>query len=170
MPTTPAPDLPTLLDFETQIETAAASVLAAAGVTAAITKARAATNNPSLELAIRFETGAAINHWCRTPSGKNHYDMFDGVLEITISADRDANADSTSAVYQQFEFLRGTIAAAFLEGVYPFSGLAWLDVKSFHLRPVGRNAGISESRMQDLSTMTWSLRFGIIKAAWPTSS
>lgn len=170
MPITPAPDLPTLLDFETQIEDATHAILTAAGITAAITQARAAVNVPTLDIAIRFETGEALNHWGRTPSGKPHYDIFNGRLEITLFADRDENADSTSAVYQQFQILRGKIAAALLEGLYPFSGLAWLDVKSGFLRPLGRNAGLSESKLQDLCTMSWAMRFGIIKAAWPTAS
>ena len=170
MPTTPAPDLPTLLDFETQIEDETSAILTAAGISAAITQARSTANVPTLDIAIRFETGEALNHWGRTPSGKAHYDIFNGRLEITLFADRDANADSSGANYQQFQTLRGKISAALLEGLYPFSGLDWLDVKSGFLRPTGRNAGISEGKLQDLCTMTWAMRFGIIKAAWPTAS
>lgn len=170
MPTSPATDLPTLLDFETQFEDETAIILASAGITAAITKARAVANVPTLDLAVRFETGAAIEHWGRTPGGKNHYDIFNGVLEITLFADRDENADATSDVYAQFQTLRGKVSAALLEGLNPFSGLDWLDVSSGFLRPTGRNAGISENKLQDLCTMTWAVRFGIIKAAWPTAS
>ncbi len=170
MPITPAPDLATLLDFETQFEDKTAAILAAAGITAAITKARAVANVPTLDIAIRFETGAALEHWGRTPSGKAHYDIFNGTLEITLFADRDENADSTSAVYAQFQLLLGKISAALLEGLNPFNGLDWLDVSSGFLRPTGRNVGISEDKLQDLCTMTWAVRFGIIKAAWPTAS
>jgi hypothetical protein len=170
MPTSPAPDLPTLLDFETQFEDKAAAILAAAGITAAITKARSTANVPTLDIAIRFDVGEALNHWGITPGGKAHYDMFNGKLEITLFADRDANADSADVNYAQFQLLRGKIAAAFLEGLNPFGGMDWLDVSSFFVRPLGRNAGLGESKLQDLCTMTWAVRFGIIKAAWPSAS
>ncbi len=170
MPTTPAPDLPTLLDFETQFEDETAEIFTTAGISAAITQARSTAEVPTLDIAIRFEVGEAIQHWGRTPSGKAHYDIFNGRLEVTLFADRDANADSANANYAQFQLLRGKIAAALLEGLYPFSGLDWLDVKSGFLRPLGRNAGLGESKLQDISTMSWAVRFGIIKAAWPTSS
>ena len=170
----PAPDLPTLMDFETQFEAQTAVILDATGISAAITQIRAASNVPTLDIAYQFEIGQALNHFSPTPSGKYLHDMFDGVLTITVFANRDDDANPNLATYEQFASLRRQIAAAFVEGTWPFNtvgaGLAYLDTRSFFMRPTARRAGQADEKMQDLVVMSWHVRFGIAKSSWPTAS
>jgi hypothetical protein len=164
-----------MLDFETQFESQAAAIMAAAGITATITKIRSASNVPTLDVAYKFEVGSALaSAHGKTPNGKYHHNIYDGTLEITLFANRDDDANPASSVYAQFALLRRQIAAAFLEGLWPFNtvspGLPYLDTQSGWVRPAGRRAGLSEDKEQDLCVMAFHVRFGIPAACWPTAS
>lgn len=167
----PAPDLPTLLDFEGQLKTALQAIVtnSSPSIVGAIFPQDAATTN-AYGLALRLEVGGVLDgHFGRRPSGKVDFDFFEASFEIEAWANRDDNADNTSASYQKLETFRKNARTVFLEGNTPFAPyLTYLRVR--RIRPLGSQMGLIPERQQDVCTLRFYMDFGIIPNAWPSAS
>ncbi len=165
-----APDLETLLDFETNVEDAAKFFLSTAtGLLAS--SAFASLDQDDLILprfSVMFEMGEALDppDFKTTGSNELEYRKYSGTLSISISTD--AAIDGTQTIHRS---IRAKARAAMLLNAENFTTsdgeggtiLPYYDVN--YMRPTGANM----EKDGDLvtSTMTYEMNLCIRNDAWP---
>jgi len=152
----PAPDLTTLLDFETQIETAIKTALGAASVTAY--RQRDTDNKAAPVVTVQFTQGESLGNLF-SHSGVWREDRFNGEVELRILTRRGASSDSHPSYRAKVRTLmsnwQGTINAA-------LTYLILLDCKT-----AGATPEIEADEDHDYSTLRYSTPFAIRHNAWP---
>jgi len=165
-----APDLETLLDFETNVESAAKIFLSTAtGLLAS--NAFASLDQDDLILprfSVMFELGEALDppDYKTTGSNELEYRKYSGTLSVVISTD--ASIDGTQALHRS---IRAKARAALLLNAENFTTsdgeggtiLPYYDVN--YLRPTGSSMGIDGNLAT--STMTYDMNLCIRDDAWP---
>ena len=158
-----APSLAALYDFETQLETAVASILTAGGVTVA-GKARAdvTLTTPCCEVTSSISgpyPASAPDFY--SVSGDYRPCTFSGTVQVHILTDRKRNASSHGT-------FRGGVRALLYAFVSKFtsSNLPYLEV--FDAQESGSFNSVDDERGLDLTTLSWEVRFAILPTAWPT--
>ena len=159
-----APDLKTLLDFETQIETACAGIIedeldiSAASVN--ITLDQDSLVTPRVE--VSFEAGEALDAPVpRNQTGaKIDYDKHTGTLTLRLITDGSVNG--TQSDHRQ---KRGQLRAAFLISEVGFNevNLPYYEIR--YLRPTG--TAFSVDGDHQVSELTYQVEFGFTSDAWP---
>lgn len=156
----PASELELLYDYETHFETAVKNALTAAGLRAY--RQRDADDLVTPFCVIQFQGGAATEHRGKSPPSQHIYpDIFDGcTLTVGIVTTRTKN-DDDHAIYRRRA--RATIydwRRTFDGDDLPYYEIVWL-------QETGTSAIIEDDNRTDISAITWEVRFGIVKAAWP---
>ena len=152
-----APDLDTLFDFETQIETAIDTVLTTAGLTA--TKQRDTSDLASPFVAVQFVQGETLgNLYIHTDSVKRE-DRWNGEIILTITTQRQKNNSSHAtyrkAIRKEFANWQNQINAQ-------LTYLILLDCKT-----MGSTPEIAVDENHDQSVMRYGTPFAIRSSAWP---
>lgn len=159
-----APDLKTLLDFETQIETACAGIIedaldiAAASVN--ITLDQDSLVTPRVEVA--FEVGEALD----APVPRNgtqakiDYDKHTGTLSLRLVTDGSINGTQTDHRHK-----RALLRAAFLISDVDFNAVNLPYYEIRYLRPTGTTFSVDGEHQ--ISDLTYEVQFGFTGTAWP---
>lgn len=165
----PAPDLDTLLDFETNIENAAVSFLnAATGVDVYQSLGQGKFVTPRIE--VHMSIGEAddppdpkwIDSSRFTPTSPEcEYRKYNGsfVVRIITDASVDGNTD-TPAIHRQ---IRSQVRAALLLNATSWDSLQYYAIK--YLRPVSASYSIDDDLA--VSELEYQMRFVIKDDAWP---
>ncbi len=165
----PAPDLPTLYDFETQIESAFQSVLQAALLTASIvcqviiTRDSAIDDTPRIEL--QCTVGAPLSQRRGTGTiGVNYREIpiaFGFKLSATVITTRPTNDNEHGAIRGLTRF---NLSAA--ANVITARNLPYLQI--LEMLPAGSPPAILDEKQQDKSLLEYDGWFAIQNSAWPT--
>lgn len=158
----PAPSLAALFDFETQIEAAVVTALAAVSVTA---YASHATGNMATPYC-----GVSYIHGGPFPSGNPRLfnngstwreDFFQGTLQVSVITDRKRNESSHSTY-------RGKVRNALYLYASNITGTELPYLSLMELTETGTQPNVSDMDNLDLSIINWSIRFAIKSTAWPS--
>lgn len=171
----PAPNLPTLFDFEGQFEAAAQAVLTANGITSYLSQAK--SKLPLLETAIALDVGPAIDELTQIPSPTSwpadqappqEYFRYPATLGLEVNVPRDDNGATLPGVTTLLSQIRGQIRAAFMRVVFPFndSNLPYLRVSD--IRPAGSLTAWRRETNVDFTSLRFAITFSIQPSAWPT--
>lgn len=152
----PAADLTTLLDFETQIESAIETALGSLSVTAY--RQRDTDNKSSPCVSVQFTQGESLGSLF-SHGGVYREDRFNGEVELKILTRRGATSDSHPTYRAKVRTLmsnwQGTINAA-------LTYLILLDCKTS-----GASPEVEADEDHDYSTLRYSTPFAIRSTAWP---
>jgi hypothetical protein len=166
----PAPNLETLLDFETNFETASKTFLeTATGLTAADTYGTLDQDDlitPRLEIMFALENGIDPPAPKTLNGSEVEYMAHEGTLSIKVVSD--AAIDGTQTNHRT---IRGKVRAAMLLNADNFTTadgdttiLPYYDVK--YLRPIGTDYEVDGDLA--ISTINYSVTFSIKEDAFPT--
>lgn len=171
----PAPDLETLYDFETQLETAARALLAAAGF--ALIDPEVATDPetgepvavPDRGVTPEFDIGAATGDRCFTGvDDESEYSVYEGMFSVlgTVPFSPPLRAGRPEFI-RDLRRDRAKIRALFMESRNPFvaANLPYLDVLS--IMPARPERRPDAARGVNEYQLFWRFRFAIRPTAWP---
>jgi len=159
----PAADLPTLFDFETQLESCVSSVLSSAGITLRHTSRDTAD-------IVTPCVSVIYNHSGPWPTGATRMyklgdywieDQFSGTIQIDVITDRNRNRSSHSSY-------RSKVRSALYQWNTTVTDLLlpYLSIGIFHEASVTQ--GMDPENNLDISTMSWAVVFAIKPTAWPS--
>lgn len=159
-----APDLPTLFEFELQIEAAAVAVLTAAGVPAFAERNAADQSTPRVE--VKLVMGAPTGHRY-SPTGAQFSpsqtlpDAWHAQLALTTVTNR-RTADNGS----RHDELLGKSRVAMLQAPGNLNAqLAWLTVQ--RVADAGVIPTTQLEKDLDVSPAVFALQFAVLPGAWP---
>lgn len=168
-----APDLETLLDFETNVESAAETFLATAtGLSAGSIAVTLEQDDLVLpRLGVAFELGEALDppDAKETGSSELEYRKYTGTLTVMVMTR--ATRDGSGADHRSY---RAKVRAALLlnadnfttlDGAGPATILPFYDVN--YLRPTGTTLEIDGKLA--VSTLTYQMNLNIRNDAWPAA-
>lgn len=160
----PAPDYETVLDVETAVETAAATVLSSVPysfVTTATQKSNAKRLYPRAD--VQFALGAEQGHRGEFSPGRFTADAWFGALTITISTARPSNGGMSHAVMR---------AKARLATRY-FTDQFNADILPYHVLTMIKDAGTELAIDADTDTDSSRIHFecavSVRAGAWPAN-
>ena len=170
-----APDLPTLLDFEGNFETAAQAVLATAGITGYVSQQ--AVKLPLISTGIFADLGPALDEltelavpstWpAGTPPPQEYY-RFTINLELRVEVPRDGNTPTPAPdVTTLLRTIRGQIRGAFLRVLFPFNDVNLPYYRVSDIKPSGTVTGFEAVRNIDFCSLRFTVTFAIQPGAWP---
>lgn len=170
-----AANLVELYDFEGQFEVAAQGVLAAAGITAAISQA--AAQLPLVTTGISFDVQLATGDLAllATPPGwpantppPQEYFRYTATLEFRVEVPRDRNTPTIPQVQTLFSEFRGKVRAYFGRIAAPFdeTNLPYYEIGD--IKPAGAFTGFEGVRNIDFCAIRFAVTFAIRPTAWPT--
>jgi hypothetical protein len=169
-----APNLPALLDFESQIEAATQSVLAAAGVTAFISQQ--AAEIPDINTGIGCDVGAAIDLLTQIPGGPTwpagtplpqEYFRYPASLELIVEVPRDTQGATLPGVPTMLAQIRGLVRASLLRVIMPFNDSNMPYLRVTDIKPAGTTTGTMPAKALDFCSIRFSLTFEIKPDSWP---
>lgn len=162
----PAPDLETLLDFETQVEDATLEFLRADLdlPSGQIYRAGDQVDLLTARVEVMFEVGEAQDPPVQRSSADPTLTYREYVGNLQVRVVTDAAENNTIALHRK---LRAQTRAALLINATNFDSenLAYLDIK--YMRPSGTTRETDEDFF--VSEMGWDIRFAIRNDAWPSS-
>lgn len=173
----PAPDLPTLLDFEGQFEAAAQAVLATAGIVAYISQQ--SVKLPLINTVLAADLGPAFDEltelalpstWPANSAPPQEYFRFTLNLEMRVEVPRDQEVPdplNPPDVDTLLRTLRGQIRAAFLRILFPFNDTNLPYYRVSDIRPNGAITGFAPQRNIDFCSVRYLITFTIQPGAWP---
>lgn len=158
----PAANMETLLDFETQIEAAAVSILeAATGLGCFGTLGMDALTMPRLEVQSRLNE--AVDPPTQRDGGASpatiDYTAYYSALQVRVITDNTQGQSANHAL------IRGKIRAAFLQSASNFDGITLPFLAMKYFRPTGTQSEADQDF--NISTLDYELRFTIRADAWP---
>jgi len=161
----PAPDLRTLLDFETNIEAKAKLVLVSAlDVQASAVFATGDQDDlifPSVGVRLDIEEALDPYDIARTEEPVNNdleYRKFRATMQVRITTDASVNGTET-----EHRRLRALARAALLRNAGGFSDLLYYDIK--YIRPT--QTDFTSDGDAHISTLSYEIHFAIRGDAWP---
>lgn len=172
----PAQNLTSLLDFESQFESATQAVLEAAGVNAFISQQ--SVNIPLISTGIGVDVGAALDELDQVPGGPNwpagtplpqEYFRYTAALELTASVPRDQNGATVAGVPTLFAQLRGLIRATMLRVLMPYNDANLPNLRVTDIAPAGTTNGFMPAKGIDFCSIRYRLSFEIKNTAWPSN-
>lgn len=158
-----APNLATLYDFETQIESAVASILTAGGVTVAGTsRADVTLVTPCCEVLCHVGGPYPTSAPNFFAVGTDYRPCtFSGTVQIRILTDRKRNPSSHGP-------FRGGVRALLYAFVSKFTNTNLPYLEIFDAQDAGAFQEVDDGRGLDTTTLSWEVRFAILPTAWPT--
>lgn len=155
-------------NFKGQFNAAAQSIIQAAGLHAVVERSNETlTANPS-RIEITFDVGDAANQ--AAAAGDVVYDFYQGCrLTIRLCTLRPFDQPSPLAgILTLHDEFTATMYAIFEERLYPFTNfLPYYQVNM--IRPRGTQSGLDPRFLEDWTTITFEVWFGIRPSAWPSS-
>lgn len=172
----PAPSLEKLFDFEGAFETAAQTILVAAGITARIDMEQ--DKLPVTNTGIMFDLGAATDDLTqiRTPAAwppgsvpPMEFTIYDAMLELALEVPRDENdpTNPSPTVATLFAEIRGMIRNTFMQTCMPFDATNLPYYRVSRIKPMGCSTGFDRAMNQDFCRLRFAIRFAILPDAWP---
>jgi hypothetical protein len=162
----PAPDFPTLYDFEGQLETAWAAVFTTAGMTAY--SQQATGDKTSAFLNLQATIGAGRREYYLKSGVPDANKNFDFVLEVQIVTNRTAtSANATHAT------MRGKVRNLMERWLAVNTGGSNINASLTYLRILdmsrtGGSRGVDENQRFDITTETYGGVIQVKDDAWPT--
>ena len=170
----PAANITELLDFEGQFERAAQAVLAANGITAYISQAKA--KMPLVSTGLTFDVSPALDqltfipkptNWPAGLPGPQDYFRYPAQMEFRIEIPRDKNTATNVEVDTLLAQFRGTTRAAFMRVMNPFTPALLPFYEVGDIRPNGAVTGWEGVRNIDFCALRFAFTFAIRPDAWP---
>jgi hypothetical protein len=164
-----APDIPTLLDYETNLEDALTAYLVSRHATWQVLTDRTAPaaegklRTPRVEVAFTLTGSGTAEHQAGNRPDEPYYESEKiGTLTVSVVAQRGASGQSL-----------GQMRGALREDMLPRTlALTSVNVPYYEILDVtetGSTPSIFADNDEIISELTWSLRFFIKPAAWPAS-
>jgi hypothetical protein len=172
----PAPNLPTLFDFEGQFENAALELLTAVVINA---YASGGDQQTAVEnCGIQFTLGPAVEgkfaqlpkpaSWPVGEPAPQEYFIYDATLEFRAEVPRDDPAPTIEGVSSKLGEIRGKLREEMMQCVRPFTETNLPYYKVSRIRPAGSSYGENQQRNTDVAFIRYTLRLEIRPDAWPT--
>ena len=153
----PAPDYETIYSFEDAIEAAVQTVLNAAGLKCYFQREIISVTTPYV--AIQFVAGAATEHYAAV-AGDYRPDIWGGSLHLQVVTDRTNNNLGHGLYRSQVRKLMA-VDATFKNAVL----LPYHEV--FFIMESGTTPAIRTEDDLDVSTLSYTVKFGIRAGQWP---
>lgn len=172
----PAPNLPTLFDFEGQFESAAQDILAGVLINAYVSGQGEAM--PLLNTRVGFDVGPALEgkfaqlekpaSWPDGVAPPQEYFLYTATLEFRVEVPRDEREPTITGVTTMLAQIRGKLREVMMQCVRPFNEVNLPYHKVSRIRPDGAStqAGPAE-RNTDILFLRYALNFEIRNDAWP---
>lgn len=156
----PAPDFPTLYDFESQIEAAVKSALISGGITNVYT-----TRDNSILLVPRVE--AQLNLMGPTGhmaglNGRETPDQFEAILRLAVVTSRSQTETNHAYFRGNVRYQMASIAQQFNSTSLPY-------LQIMQMLPAQSTPQIFDDKEHDITELKYHVWFGIQATAWPIS-
>lgn len=166
------PNIGELLDFETQLEAAGASVLTAGfgGITPPLAPqilvSRDSDTEETPRIAVQFDTGVPILQYgaIGQANPKQVPVAYQGVFTLSLATTRPTDNAKMDPLHP---ILRGFCRYFFSAGakVFTETNLPWLQI--LEMLPAQCAAQLQQTKEQDVDVMTWNVKFAIRPEYWP---
>lgn len=156
MPTLPAPDLETLMNFEDAIETKCAQVFAALGFVTSASQSNERRTTPRVEFSL--SVGASREHYI-VISGKLYNDAWNGTLRCAVISNRKSDTGHSAHRAKVRALMQKAI-----QGIFNTDYLIVVEAVDS-----GTAVSIQADQNEDISQLDFKIVFNVKTEAWPVS-
>jgi hypothetical protein len=161
----PAPDLPTLQNFEPQLTHAAQRILAAGGFDLSWQRGDSGVR-PNAATAVTVDIGEATGRLGVRPEGVTEHSQFTASLSIMVAIERSDNEAANDGKGTPLDRECARVRTLFLNHPNPFAGKTeYIQVNSIVPRAPIYNTDPEDAI--DSRILVWELLFTIPDEAWP---
>jgi hypothetical protein len=166
----PASTYADLYDWETLIENGIASaistILGASSIGAQVNVTRGTGTEETPRVDVTFSPGSSLGHMTTIGQAnpKQVPDMFDGTLTLRISTARpieDDDAELHGEIRGWVRYVMSAGARGLNETILPY-------LQIMDMLPSGSASQIYDEKSQDITELSYAVKFAIRPSAWPT--